>query len=590
MDTDARLIDVYFRDFIHRLVPDCSEALLNLAAEVSRALARQHSCLDLTGRPDAAMLMEELSRVGLNGPGTPLTLHGNKLYLSRYFVYERDITSRLVELNQALPIVDEDRLGRELVATFSTGSTGTDPDWQQVAALQVLTRKLTIITGGPGTGKTSTVAQIIGIADRLTAEPLEIRLAAPTGKAAMRLGQSLSGLMSEARGGRLRVQTLHRLLGVRRDGRGFRFNSSNPIPADLIIVDEASMIDLPMMDRLIAALPDDCRLVLVGDPGQLPSVETGNVLADLCAPGSGYSRDFARLARNIIEVRLPVARFAHPMHDVVCRLTRSHRFSADEGIGRLAAHIAQRTTSLPATDAQVRVESPQRLAATDGAELLVAELRPYLELLEARERDPGKLVRAFEATRILAPMREGDLGVLSINDTIEALLTERGLRQATQAFYHGRPILIQRNDYNLQLYNGDVGICIMDDDLTHPMVAFPNADGQIRLLLASRLPSHETCFAMTVHKSQGSEFQTVTLVLPLQIPAAADELLTRELVYTAVTRARARVILYSTADTWQQCMVNGEPRVSGIRDFFATEAPVVDDAPPSDIRQLDLFP
>ncbi len=586
MDADVGLIDVYFRNFIRRTVPDCSEVLLDLAAEVSRALAHQNSCVDLSGRSDSAAIIKELNTVGLNHPTTPLTLHGDKLYLSKYFVYERDITRRLAQMNQRLPAGGDPRLGDELKTAFPGDA---DPDWQQIAALQVLTRKLTIITGGPGTGKTSTVARIIGILDRITDTPLQIRLAAPTGKAAMRLGQSLSPMVTEARGGRLRVQTLHRLLGVRRDGRGFRFNSDNPVPADLVIVDEASMVDLPMMCRLITALPDDCRLVLVGDPGQLPSVETGNVLADLCAPESGYSRDFARIAQDVIGARIPVARTPHPLHDVVCRLTRSHRFSPDRGIGRLAAHVVRRNTALPMPDTEISIDDPARLTGADKASVLAAAFQSYLSLLEAHESDPGSLVRAFETARILAPMREGDLGVLALNDTIETLLTSKGLRQENQSFYHGRPILIQQNDYNLQLYNGDVGICIMSDELAHSMVAFPDADGQIRLLLASRLPPHETCFAMTVHKSQGSEFETVVLILPTEIPATAAQLLTRELVYTAITRARSRVMLYSTANTWRDCMQNGEPRVSGIRDFFADSSTSPDAVPP-DAQQLDLFP
>jgi len=564
MPAEGRYIDHYFRDYIARVVPGCSAKLLQVMLELSQALSRQHSCLDLADREDKPDIIGELKTLGpFNERNSPVTLHGEKLYLRRYFRYEKTIVDHISKLNTAVPIVDREKLSEVLKSQFQSKD---GIDWQQVAALQALTRKLTIITGGPGTGKTTTVAKIITLLTILSESKLQIRLAAPTGKAAMRLSQSLTSQF-EATGG-LRVQTLHRLLGVRRDGRSFRFNAENRIAADVLIVDEASMIDLPMMHRLLAALPDQARLILVGDPDQLPSVDTGNVLADLCAPAGGYSKSFTTLAQELLDISLKVNVPAHPLDDMRCHLQVSHRFSPDEGIGRLARHIAEKNIDIPSKGAGIDVENPELLHGENRNSLLLADFGHYLAELRNPKNKPADLALLFEQSRLLTPMREGDLGVEELNASIESELESQGLKDPASLFYHGRPILILRNDYNLQLYNGDVGICIAADDITHPMVAFTNPAGETRLLLASRLPPHETCFAMTVHKAQGSEFETVTLVLPAQLSHNAEQLLSRELVYTAITRARRRVRLFTNAIIWQQCMENSVPRVSGINDFF----------------------
>lgn len=578
MAAEGRYIDHYFREYIARVVPGCSGKLLQVILELSQALSRQHSCLDLSDREDKLDIINELNALDQFGQNnSPVTLHGEKLYLRRYFHYEKTIVDNISTRNTIVPISDREKLSEALRSQFQNVD---GIDWQQVAALQALTRNLTIITGGPGTGKTTTVAKIITLLTMLSESNLKIRLAAPTGKAAMRLSQSLTSQF-EATGG-LRVQTLHRLLGVRRDGRGFRFNAENPIAADVLIVDEASMIDLPMMYRLLTALPDQARLILVGDPDQLPSVDTGNVLADLCVPTSGYSKPFTMLTKDLLGISLKVNTPSHPLDDMRCHLRISHRFSAEEGIGKLARHIAEKNIEIPAIGDGINVEDPETLHGENRNSLLLADFGHYLDELQNPKNNPADLALLFEQTRLLAPMREGDLGVEELNTSIESELESQGLKPRAGAFYHGRPILILRNDYNLQLYNGDVGICIAADDINHPMVAFTNPAGETRLMLASRLPPHETCFAMTVHKAQGSEFKSVTLILPAQLNQNAEQLLSRELVYTAITRAQKQVTLYTNAVIWQQCMENSVPRVSGIDDFFQK--------PPSPtINQRNLF-
>ena len=580
--SEPRYIDYYFRDFISRITPESSAELLEVMVELSRALSQQHSCLDLASRQNKQQLMEELQKLELIGSrNSPLSLFKEKLYFTRYYYYEKTIVEQVITFNKAMPVTDQEKLSAALRDRYQPDR---EIDWQQIATLQALTRQLTIITGGPGTGKTTTVATTIDLLRELATTTLQIRLAAPTGKAAMRLSQSLSNTDDD----NLRVQTLHRLLGVRRDGRSFRFSADNPIACDVLIVDEASMIDLPMMYRVLTALPDHCRLILVGDPDQLPSVETGNVLADLCSPSAGYSDALIDLSKEVLDITLPRNEVSHPLNDAICRLMVSHRFSSNKGIGRIAQHIVEQNAELPVEDDEITVSDPQSLMSGERSSLLLAHYQEYVELLRSSETNPIVLSQTFERVRLLSPMRDGDLGVQDLNDTIEQELEQQGLKTPFNDFYHGRPILVLRNDYNLQLYNGDVGICIERDDLQHPMVAFPtlhdNAEGNARLLLASRLPPHETCFAMTVHKSQGSEFNAVTLILPPLLNDSTEQLLSKELLYTAVTRARSQVTLYCTQPVWQHCVTTSEPRVSGLSDFLATGGP---DSTTN--KQLSLF-
>lgn len=564
-NVEFRHIDRYFSDFIRRVVPGCSSRLLEIMSTLSHTLSQQHSCLDLSNLADKQQIIAELHEQELTAENSPVALHGDKLYLRRYYQYEKIIVQLLESWNQPLDIDDRQKLSKSLKQKFP----GDDRiDWQQIAALQAMTRKLTIITGGPGTGKTTIVARIIPLLHELAPSPPQIKLAAPTGKAAMRLGQSLASERSDFK--LPDVKTLHRLLGMRRDERTYRHHADNPIAADVLIVDEASMIDLPMMHRILTALPEDCRLILTGDPDQLPSVEVGNVLADICNRKAGYSREFHDLARDIAGVSLPFDSSGDPLSDVICRLQKSHRFSPDEGIGGLSHHVIERNPDMPENDTGIEILDPAQLLISGGNNLLMSEYSDYFSMLHKGKDDPATLVRAFDQTRILAPMREGPLGIVDLNNRIEATLEKRGLKNPFSDIYHGRPILILHNDYNLDLYNGDVGICIGDND--RPMVAFIDNDGEMRMLLTSRLPPHETCFAMTVHKSQGSEYDAVTLIMPTSLTADSEQLMNRELVYTAITRAKSKVKLYCTHDIWKQCMTNSQPRVSGLADFFSEQS------------------
>ena len=585
-------IDVHFARFMSNLGETRDPQLYQLFAQLSQALRQQHSCIDLGQRPNTADWVAKLQALPCVGQPNvqaidrealkkPLILENNRLYLHRYYQYERRIAADLIRRNQPSEGVDPTLL-REILTPLFDGFAGghTEIDWQAVAVLQALTRRLTIITGGPGTGKTSTVAKLLQAFSALPGqEQAVIKLAAPTGKAAMRLKQGLRQAESllirgslvadefavDAMSARpaIEVQTLHRLLGMRLDGKSWRHDERYPLTADLLIIDEVSMIDLAMMDRLLRALPSHCRLVLLGDPDQLPSVETGNFLMDICQYSAGYSPALQALATSVLGANLTVADGEHKLRDAFCRLTKSYRFAAQQGIGRTAQAIQQ---GLP-----VEASNQVSLCAfTDLAvnpELLLAPYRDYLRLVASPDVSAEQLLDLFEQTRILAAVREGDFGVEQLNEAIEAQLLTTGFR-TNSAFYQGRPIMIRRNDYSLGLFNGDVGICLLNDETQQWYVAFRDGDGTIMTYLASRLPPHETCFVMTVHKSQGSEFKTVTLVLAEVASSTADPLVTRELLYTAVTRARQHITLYSTPALLNQALNNRARRNSGLGERF----------------------
>ena len=569
---DYLAIDVHFARLMCDLGATRDPAIYQLFAQLSQALRQQHSCIDLAQRDDTAALVAKLLTfpcVGQPDSGqwaagaqaSPLILERNKLYLQRYYQYECRIAAELIKRNQPLPLADP-RVLRQIM-TDQFGANLTTVNWQAVATLQALTRGLTVITGGPGTGKTTTVLKLLQAFAALPGnEHAIVKLAAPTGKAAMRLNQGLRQDQDTDKPV-VEVQTLHRLLGMRMDGRSWRHDARHPLTVDLLIVDEVSMVDLAMMDRLLRALPAHCQLVLLGDPDQLPAVETGNFLMDICRYPAGYSAAFHELTAAALGTDLPINPAEHKLKDALCRLTKSYRFDADQGIGQLARAIQQGGPIQGNEQVSIRpiIELQQHPS------LLLAPFTDYLALAADTNCTAGELLDQFEQTRILSAVREGDYGVEHLNLAIEAQLLATGFRTGP-TFYHGRPIMIMRNDYALGLFNGDVGICLfnLEDQRFH--VAFRDSDGAIMTHLASRLPPHETCFVMTVHKSQGSEFNAVTLVLQAAASPRAEQLVSRELLYTAVTRSRQRIILYSSEALLNEALNTHARRDSGLAERF----------------------
>jgi exodeoxyribonuclease V alpha subunit len=535
--------------FLDELRIPADQDVQSIMRQLVRAAINQHSCLALE-KPSAELLdkLRAVPAIGSPGDSQPVILADNRLYLARYFNYELEIAEKLSEMNQASTDINPEELAPLLTDHFGS----LNGDRQKLVALLALTRRLTIITGGPGTGKTSTVSKILSILKQ-TDPDLVIRLAAPTGKAAMRLSDSLRAHAPDLAE---EVKTLHRLLGVRSDGTSFRHHRGNPLHADLLIIDEASMIDLAMMHRLLAALPDHIRLILLGDPDQLPSVDTGNVLADICAGDSGLSADLAAQYQPLIG-EVPVSEAPNKLTDAICRLNRSYRFPEDSDIGRLARAVQSGDSTLSSIgDGSVSVvTAPHDVQPSDY-------WTDYLQLMQSKKSGPGDLISSFNTRRILCSRRTGDFGVESINSEIENQLERHGLKQPGNTFYRGRPVMITRNDYHLGLFNGDTGICMPAGEEGLYVAVF--SDG--REIPVSRLPVHETCFAMTVHKSQGSEH--VILILADESNMEAENLMTRQLLYTAVTRSKLAFTVHTTELRWQQAIARSAARASGMIAFL----------------------
>lgn len=518
------------------------------------------------------------------GTARPLVLDGSdRLYFEKYWDFERTVERELVARAEAAAGVDVARLCAALDTWFP--GRGND-DLQKIAAAVAVLRRLAVIAGGPGTGKTTTVARVLALLIALHEgdTPPHIRLAAPTGKAAARLTESITGALEKLRGEGAPgtvidtiprdATTLHRLLGVHPDGSGFRHHAGNRLALDVLVIDEASMVDLPLMARLLAALPDDAHLVLLGDPDQLASVEAGAVLGDLC----NRSRDTVlsdgmRTQLQALGLQPPVpppARRAGRIGDSLVVLTRAHRYEAGGAIARLAAAVNAGDTD--AAHAVLRDSDTVRWSQIEEGELVLRVQRqaqrhfaPYLDLLH----DPRAALRAFDDFRVLCATRIGRFGVQNINRLVERAL---GLRPDTAAdaapgihdgHYAGRPILITRNDYGVGLYNGDIGMVLPDAENGGRLRAFFPLDAtRVRRVALNRLPEHETVFAMTIHKSQGSEFRHALVVLP----ETASEIVTRELLYTGITRARQEAEIWAPAPVLDAAIRRAVERSSGLRD------------------------
>jgi exodeoxyribonuclease V alpha subunit len=522
--------------------------------------------------------------VGVPNEWQPLVLdHKNRLYLHRYWDYEQRLGRALLARIKDRPqVVDEQRLSESLDLLFTTPD-GASTDWQRVAAATAVISKLTVISGGPGTGKTSTVVRILAsLRQQPDGRDLCIGLAAPTGMAAARLQQSIRNSKSQLPLSQEQLDeipedasTLHRLLGISHQGTGFRHNRDYPLLLDVLILDEASMVDVALMAKLLDALPMNARLILLGDRDQLASVEAGSVLGDICSGCEGPSTDFAeRLAgvtnQSLGNLPAPVSRLA----DSVVLLRHSYRFSAESSIGKLAKAINQGDAEEAVkliynehdSDELVWLSEEQQTIELGASHF--AALHKQIEMGASVE----KLFDILHSFRILCALREGPSGVIQLNLGITNRLKQLGSIQESGTWYVGRPVMLTRNDYQLNLYNGETGIVLPHPERPDELsVAFAGTDGEIRWVAPSRLPYCETVYALTVHKSQGSEFQRVLLHLPRR----DTPVLCRELIYTAVTRSKQQFSLVGSESIFRTALVRRLQRHSGLIDLLAQQTEVL---------------
>lgn len=512
---------------------------------------------------------------------TPLVLDNQRLYLQR--IWRNECAVAQFFNRPRSPVAGDEQTLAAVLACYFPGD-GAEIDWQKIAAAVAITHPVALISGGPGTGKTSTVAKLMAALLQLRdGARARMLMAAPTGKAAARLSESLGlalqclGLDEEQKRRLPREAiTLHRLLGAEPNSQRMRYHRTNPLHVDILIIDEASMVDLPMMANVIAALPPQARVIFLGDRCQLSSVEAGAVLGDICQfAEAGYSPARRAELMRLTGFTLPegTGGGGYGVADSLCLLRKSYRFDEGAGIGRLANAInagddKDALTLLNTGNAADVVYTPLRETA-DYQRMLddcVEGYRNYLSRVRNHDA-PTAILDAFNRFRLLCTLREGPFGVAGLNDRIELALSRAGLLAIGNAgsSYAGRPVMIVRNAPSLRLYNGDIGILLLDGEQTL-RVHFFLPDGGVKAVPLSRLPEHETAFAMTVHKSQGSEFYHTALALPNQILPV----LTRELLYTAVTRARVRLSLYATDEVLQHSIATKTQRRSGLIDRLAS--------------------
>ena len=604
-------IDRQFADLIVQLAGNRSSELWLGAALASNAVQKGNVCLDLKSAAGKPWFEEEsaaddtlvcppwegwrdalkgVKPVGAPGEFKPLILDdAGRLYLYRYWRYEKILADFFkVRIQAPAPDVDFPLLRRGFDRLFPRDGA-EQPDYQRIAVLAAVCRTLAVIAGGPGTGKTSTVVKILALLlEQSQGTRLRIALAAPTGKSAARLRDSVKkakqGMHSPAEILDLipeEVSTLHRLLGSVPHSTRFRFDEMNPLPFDAVVVDEASMIDLPLMAKLARALPPRCRLILLGDRDQLASVQPGAVFGDICGAGAppAWSAEFGRLVEQGSGERMPAGKAlcsTAGLQDSIVTLQKNYRFGAGSGIAAVSRQVnmGEGENALEAVSggrhediAWMDLPSPGNLESALQAIILEC----YSSYLEAAT--PEAAFEAFNRFRILCAVRRGPFGVAAVNQAVMNILDRAGLINAKDRWFLGQPVLITVNDYQQKLFNGDIGIIHPDTEDSGngaPMRVFFAAEGGgFRKILPMRLPEHETVYAMTVHKSQGSEFDRVLLILPpIQTPV-----LTRELLYTGITRAMRRVEIWGSRPVFLEAAGRRIERTSGLRDALWQRQP-----------------
>ena len=638
-------LDRRFADLMRESGGGDSAELWFAAALASQQTRQKHICVDLSRLrdpnfsfeifeeeiaipfPQPETIINALRRakaVGRPGELHPLILDGNnRLYLYRYWQYEQRLANAILERAQTLDEIDAPKTSAALTHYFDPPKG--EVDWQQVAAVVALSKRFGVISGGPGTGKTRTIGIILAmLIEQAEGTAPVIKLAAPTGKAAVRLQESIKKLKQEGKFSEAiqrlipeEASTLHRLLGYKRHSPYFRHDAGNPLNVDVVVVDEASMVAQPLMAKLMQALPERTRLILLGDHSQLASVEAGSALADICEAGGNVFSDKMGARTQAITgfesgEKSPSAD-GTLIGDCVVQLQKNYRF-AGKGILELSQAVnageADRTMeilkdgghpdlrwhslnmaelrrtivkwisdyptknlaekSIPASKSSFDFAQDEATSlhgepfdiAQDKLRRTMKGSGPGL-FGQASIMQPAEVFQQFDQFRILCALRHGPQGVHEINGLVDQFVRRKGNVSRHEAWYVGQPLLITRNDYTIELFNGDVGIILPDPESGGELRAFfPNPAGEYRKIRPFRLPDHELAYAMTVHKSQGSEFTNVLLLLPEQ----DSPILTRELIYTGITRAAKKVEIWGNEEVFRLAVSQRIKRTSGLRD------------------------
>ena len=591
-------LDHQLSDLMHELNGDQNSGeknptLKHCTLEISQHTREGQIAIKCTDTQQKELLKTHV--VGKAGEYKPLILANGYLYLRRYWQYQQQLAEQ-IKSRLEIAELDEDWMQERLNHYFPSNKYASDSenkkderDWQKIAAAHALQNQFLIVSGGPGTGKTTTITKILALLIELYNSQddskyksgkkgggdkynhLNILLAAPTGKASIRMLDAISEAQNKLDlSDDVKVHmpkqasTLHKLLGFIPEKVTFKHNRNNPLNADVVLIDEASMIDIAMMLKLIEAVPKHAKLILIGDKDQLSSVETGSVFADMCEGlNNNLSNNLSNNLNNKEKNPLSPAggglgRGETPDGNLESQTRQSHivtlqknyRFKKGSTIGQLAltANKGDSKTLLETLKDETKIDcnllSPSILAGKQLPNDLTAPWDNYFKILNSPNSTITEIFKAFNEYRILCALRRGLNGSTTLSTRIETSLAKKGLiRQRasfgqvqTQNWYHGRPVMITQNSYSKGLFNGDTGITLTRNSETK--VYFPSSEeGEFKSYAPVRLPAHETTWAMTIHKSQGSEFNQVLLVLPHEVMP----LLTRQLIYTGITRAKEQV-------------------------------------------------
>lgn len=532
----------------------------------------------------AETIWQKLATHHAVGEGKPLQLVETRLYLSRLASYEMTLAERFKQMQAQSISIDQHQLTALLDKYFGAfDPLSSQIDWQKVACAMAATQGFCVLTGGPGTGKTTTVTKLLAILQSLYSQaPLTIKLVAPTGKAAARLSESILGAKAKLKLESYlsdlipeHAQTIHRLLGVIPHSNQYRFNKTNQLHLDVLIVDEASMVDLSLLAKLVQAMPNHARLILLGDKDQLTSVDTGSVLSDLCQGLTlGQQPPYSQgLTTQLNQLCFHGQPYLHPgkstfiLSDSIAFLQKSHRFDSLSGIGQLAYAVNSNSRTQIAHTLEYGYHDLAIFDLdTEQYHALIARAaehyKAYLTLMHEGAK-PREIHHAFGQYQLLAAVREGPYGVKTLNKRIEQQLYSLGLIAPSGRYYAGLPIMITQNDYQLKLFNGDIGI-LLPDEQQQLKAVFIDEKGEQRAFYPARLPSHDCVYVMTIHKSQGSEFNHTAMILPPRQRVSPG--INRQLVYTGITRAKHKFELIAQPQVLFMAMAKSVSRCSGLRE------------------------